>query len=275
MDDRALPLIAQGDGWLAIDKPADAVVVPARGEPPETSLWRTLERQRGERLWVVHRLDRGTSGVLLFARSARAHQALCGAFEHGHVHKRYLAFARGCPEQERLVVDVPLHAARKGKMRPAAPGERGARSARTELRVLARWSTALGVVSLLELRPSTGRQHQLRVHLRYLGCPLLVDPLYGGSEELSEAELLLAPDPQAPGTAEPLLQRPPLHAAAVELSNPDSGAPLHLSAPLAPDLCRLQERLDLAAKADGHELGSQCMSDSPARSATSRSRSLA
>jgi tRNA pseudouridine32 synthase/23S rRNA pseudouridine746 synthase len=169
-------LLAEGRGFLAVDKPAGLVVVPARDEDPEACLKRVVERERGEPLWVVHRLDRGTSGVVLFARDPGAHRALCVAFEHGRVEKTYLAVVSPAPVDDAGTIDAPLHAARKGKMRPAEPGEAGALVSRTDWRVLRRD----GDRALLEVRPRTGRQHQIRVHLRFAGMPLLFDPLYGG-----------------------------------------------------------------------------------------------
>src|SRR5690242_11092234 len=76
-----ISVLAEADGWVAVDKPPGIVVVPAPTE--EDSLWRSLESQRGERLWVVHRIDRGTSGVVVFARDPDTHRSLSMAFEHG------------------------------------------------------------------------------------------------------------------------------------------------------------------------------------------------
>jgi RluA family pseudouridine synthase len=168
-------VIAEGGGWIAVDKPPGAVVVPA--PTSDTSLWRELEAERGERLWVVHRIDRGTSGVVVFARDADTHRRLSMAFAQGRVEKSYLAFVRGAPPN--ATIDAALHPARRGRMRPAAPGEPGALHAHTDVRVVERWVDA----SLVEARPRTGRHHQIRVHLKMVGAPLLVDPVYGGPPE--------------------------------------------------------------------------------------------
>src|SRR5262245_55963337 len=118
-----LPLLEERPGWLAVNKPAGMLVIPGRsGEEP--SLWRQLEAERSERLFVVHRLDRDTSGVLLLARTAVAHRELSMAFEAGRIEKRYLALVRGRWEREERV-DVALVSARKGRMRAARPGEAG------------------------------------------------------------------------------------------------------------------------------------------------------
>ena len=220
------PILVESPGWLAVDKPPGVTVIPARGEDPEHSLRRTLERLRGERLWVVHRIDRDTSGVVLFARDAATHRALSLAFEGREVSKRYLAVTHGVPVPSSGTINLPLHAARKGKMRPAAPGEAGARTAVTDYRVCRRWDSPAGPIALVELFPRTGRQHQIRVHLRAVGAPLLADPLYGSREAALGMERLA------------------LHAAALAFPDPVSGTEVTVEAPLPLDLSALLERLD-------------------------------
>ena len=219
-------ILVEAPGWLAVDKPPGVTVIPARAEDPGHSLWRTLERARGERLWVVHRIDRGTSGVALFARDAATHRALSTAFEARAVRKGYLALTRGIPAPLSGTIDLALHPARKGKTRPAAPGEAGALIAATDYVVFRRWETPEGPVALVELFPRTGRQHQIRVHLRAIGAPLLVDPLYGSPPPLLGLERLA------------------LHAATITFPDPATGAEVTVEAPLAPDLQAVVERLD-------------------------------
>lgn len=166
------PVLYEAPGWLAVDKPSGVVVVPARGEDPASSLWRTVEALRGERLWVVHRIDRGTSGVVVFARNPDAHRQWSAAFEQGQVDKTYLAFTHGCPP--RGEIRVPLTEAERGRMRVASPGEPG-KPSRSFVTVTRTWPG----VSLVQVEPRTGRQHQIRVHLAHVGTPILRDPLYG------------------------------------------------------------------------------------------------
>jgi RluA family pseudouridine synthase len=218
-----IPTLYEDDGLLAVHKPAGLVVIPARDEDPSGALRQRLEAARGEALWVVHRIDRDTSGVVLFARSADAHRALNGLFASRAVDKVYVAFTRGAPSPPRGVIEVPLHTARKGKMRPALPGEADALDARTDYAVLATWERPDGVLAKIEARPHTGRQHQVRVHLRSVGAPLLMDPLYGRTAEG------LAPSRMA------------LHAAAVTL--PWRGRALTVEAPLATDLSDFERAL--------------------------------
>lgn len=174
-------VIARTPDLVAVSKPSGVAVVPARGEPAEESLRHRVEGLLGERLWVVHRLDRPTSGVVVFARSGEAHRALSLSFERREAAKVYVAYAGGAlPGAGRI--GVPLHPARRGKMRPARGREPGRKDAVTDYTVAARWRRAGGWVSKTELRPLTGRQHQIRVHLRWAGAPVLFDPLYGTRE---------------------------------------------------------------------------------------------
>jgi tRNA pseudouridine32 synthase/23S rRNA pseudouridine746 synthase len=210
---------------LVIDKPAGRIVIP--GRTPERSLREELEAAHG-RLWVVHRLDRGTTGVLVFARTADAHRALNQAFDRGEPEKTYLAVVRGAPPAE-LRVDVPIAPGRKGRMRAAERGDARGKAAATRLRLVeafpARPWTG-GPVALVEARPETGRTHQIRVHLAHAGFPLAVDPDYGD------------PGPLAGEGGRVLLGRTPLHAARLALRHPADGE-LVLEAPLPEDLAAL------------------------------------
>jgi tRNA pseudouridine32 synthase/23S rRNA pseudouridine746 synthase len=226
-----LALLHRDESLVAVDKPPGEPVIAARGEPAEACLKRRLERQLGRRLWVVHRIDRDASGLVVFALSAAAHRETSVAFERREVSKTYLAFVAGEPRAGEGSIDVPLHAARKGKARPARPGEPGARDARTDLRVREHWGRDAGRISLVEARPLTGRHHQIRVHLRSVGTPILFDPLYGRG--------LMPPGLEgAPG------RRLALHAQRLELPSPGGDGQLALEAPLAEDLARLREWLD-------------------------------
>ncbi|HEX9400704.1 MAG TPA: RluA family pseudouridine synthase [Anaeromyxobacter sp.] len=216
---------------LAVDKPAGRLVIPGRGTD-ERSLREELEAIHG-RLWVVHRLDRGTSGVLLFARSAEAHRTLNLAFDRGEPRKRYVALVRGDPPEERRI-DLAIAPARRGRMRPARAGDSRGKEAATVVRTIERFpprAWAGGKLALVEALPETGRTHQIRVHLAAVGLPLALDPDYG------DAGPLLGPD------GAPLLARTPLHAARLEVAHPAGGGPLVVEAPWPADLSRTVEAL--------------------------------
>jgi tRNA pseudouridine32 synthase/23S rRNA pseudouridine746 synthase len=216
---------------LAVDKPAGRLVIPGRGGG-ERSLREELEAAHG-RLWVVHRLDRGTSGVLLFARTADAHRALNLAFDRGEPAKRYLALVRGTPPAERRV-DLAIAPARRGRMRPARAGDPRGKPSATVIRLLEAFPArawAGGALALVEALPETGRTHQIRVHLAAEGWPLAVDPDYGDDAPLRGPDAAI------------LLARTPLHAARLAVRHPADGRPLVLEAPLPADLAAAVEAL--------------------------------
>ena len=240
VSDEAVPIVLlHDDGALvAVDKPAGVPVIAARGEPPEACLQKRLERQLGRRIYVVHRIDRDASGVVLFALDAASHRAASLAFEHRRVQKRYLAFVAGELTPAAGRIEQALHSARKGKTRPARPGEPGAQAAQTDYTTRQLYRLADSPVSLVEARPQTGRHHQLRVHLRAAGAPILFDPLYGRGR--MPAALAGAP-----------CARLALHAERLALEATPGGPPLVVEAPLAPDLRALAEWLEARADTEG------------------------
>lgn len=225
MDAMALPTVCiyTDHNIVAVSKPAGLPVIPA---PPPASpgdnLRTRLERELGCALWVVHRLDRDASGVVVFARSADAHRALCLAFEHREVEKAYAALTAGAPNPPDGTIEIPLHAARRGKSRPALPGEAGAREAVTVYTSERIWQRADDRVALVRARPRTGRHHQLRVHFRAIGTPLVHDRLYGRRMATALADLPC--------------QRLALHATRLVVPEAVFGTRLEFDAPLAPDL---------------------------------------
>jgi tRNA pseudouridine32 synthase/23S rRNA pseudouridine746 synthase len=210
-----LEILHEDAALVAVAKPPGRIVIPGRGAP-ERTLREEAEALLGP-LWVVHRLDRGTSGVLLLARDAETHRRLCGAFERHEVEKRYLALVRGVPAGQHRI-DLPIAPGRKGRMRAGA-GLPGATASSTEVCLVEAFPPA---AALVEALPASGRTHQIRVHLAHVGHPLLVDPDYGDS---------------GPWTAgEAVLSRTPLHAASIELVHPATGGRLRVDAPLPGDM---------------------------------------
>jgi tRNA pseudouridine32 synthase/23S rRNA pseudouridine746 synthase/23S rRNA pseudouridine955/2504/2580 synthase len=193
-------------GLIAVDKPPGMLVIPGRaGEETEGVCVRdAVARQLGRTVWVVHRIDRDTSGVLLLALDADTHRAASMAFEHGEVKKTYLALVQGVVRAP-LDIDLPLMEARKRKMKVAPPGLLGKPS-----RTLVRPVQTFAKATLVACEPLTGRQHQIRVHLMAKGHPLLVDHQYGRRQPLLEQDL------GGQGDAV-VLDRTPLHAASLEL----------------------------------------------------------
>ncbi len=169
------------DGFVAVDKPAGIVMHPGAGASSGTLAHRLLAHYpelvgvgHPRRPGIVHRLDKDTSGVVLIARTLAMYAHLARAFERRAVQKRYLLIVRGTPEPPRGRIDAPIgrHPTHRTRMAVARRG----RPAVTDYRVLDRSDGA----ALVEARPTTGRTHQIRVHLTALGHPILGDATYGG-----------------------------------------------------------------------------------------------
>lgn len=168
---------------------------------------------------IVHRLDAGTSGLLVVASEDAVYDALVAMFKAHGADRRYVALVRGSPEHDRFEVDAPL-GRRGGRIRVRASG---GRQASTAFEVRER----LGRASLLEAIPRTGRTHQIRVHLSSIGHPVLGDARYGGGGDAASALGLT---------------RPFLHAGRLAFDHPITGARIDLEEPLPPDLVRALER---------------------------------
>lgn len=222
---------------LAVDKPALLPVHPSGRYFRHTLLCLLLE-SRGESLdepgvRIVHRLDRETSGVVLFGKSRAATARLAGQFEAHTVRKEYLVLTHGTGAEDRFVVDAPLGRAATSRVRKAvgvvAPGE--GRAARTEFETLARGPHH----TLFLARPRTGRLHQIRVHARHAGFPVVGDKLYGLDEayflKLAAGERYTEEE-----RARLMLDRQGLHAWRITLLHPQTGEAFSCSAPLPPEL---------------------------------------
>lgn len=225
-----LPLLHQARDWVVVAKPAGLLVIPGRDQEGGPCARQLLAQQLGREVWVVHRLDRDTSGALAFALTAEAHRSLSMAFEAGQIQKSYLALVEGALDQP-LDLQVALAPARKGKMRPVYPAEEG-KPSRTLFRPVERFARA----TLVEAQPLTGRTHQIRVHLRSAGHPLLVDPQYGRKQPMTAAEL--------GGVGEEIvLARTPLHAHRLSVPALQAVPAAEIVAPLPDDLTRAVEVL--------------------------------
>ena len=188
-------LFENDEFWVA-HKPAGLATIPERLNPEAPNLWKLGENLVGSRLWVVHRLDKETSGVVVFAKNAEAHRRLNAFFEKRLVRKTYIAWVFGSWEGAGTC-RAPLREFGSGRV--AVDPARG-KPSETAWKVLQTRENC----TLVELNPATGRRHQLRVHLYHLGHPILGDPLYGPAAQrgvwdrlyLHALELLL---PLTPG----------------------------------------------------------------------------
>jgi 23S rRNA pseudouridine955/2504/2580 synthase/23S rRNA pseudouridine1911/1915/1917 synthase len=233
-----LDILYLDDHVAAVNKPPGVPVVPLRsGEG--ASLHELLGAHLcGERLYVVHRIDREASGVVVFAREKETHRALSLMFEHRQVKKTYLAVVRGRPDPAAGTIELPLECDPRDPTRMVV-ARRGGKPSRTDYRTL----DVFHGYSLVELKAVTGRMHQLRVHLAAIGNPLAVDPVYGGSESLYLSEFKRDYRPKKNREERPLISRLSLHARDIRFNHPVSGVELFVEAPLPHDFELLLKQL--------------------------------
>ena len=231
-EDIPLAVVYEDADLLVVDKPAGMVVHPAHGHRSGTLVNALLAHCPdlagigGElRPGIVHRLDKDTSGLLVVAKNDAAHRELQRQFKGRLVHKTYLALTEGVISAPHGVIEAPIGRDPSQRKRMAV-ATRGGREARTEYCV----QEYFGQHTLVEAEPVTGRTHQIRIHLAFIGHPIAGDRVYGFRRQ------------RLP------LQRQFLHAARLAFALPGSGEPIELTSPLPDDLAGVLERLRSEAR---------------------------
>lgn len=240
-----LEILFEDEHLLAINKESGMVVHPGAGTRENTLVHALLAHCRGqlsgiggvERPGIVHRLDRETSGLILVAKTDRAHRGLAELFAQRNLEKEYLALVAGAPELLSGSVQKPIgrHRVHRHKMAVVEDEAKG-RNARTDWELVERYGKTC---SLLRCRIHTGRTHQIRVHLASIRHPLLGDSIYGYRQD-------------------PRLETPPartmLHAARLKFRHPVTEEELELNAPIPPDF---RAQIEQLRKLFGHSPGSR------------------
>jgi 23S rRNA pseudouridine1911/1915/1917 synthase len=237
IDDVPLPVLYEDEHLLAIDKPPLVTVHPTARYHKNTVIERLRKQRPGEFLALIHRIDRETSGVLMLAKSIESERAFKRLLEErslggeDSVQKTYVAVTHGVPQAAlcELPVELDTENSLRVKMRIAAPGQ--GLSARTGITVV----EARAGYAICRLALHTGRQHQIRLHLAALGCPVVGDKLYGPDERL----LARAADGELTDADLELLEHPRqlLHAERYDFVHPMTQVASSLVAPLPADLC--------------------------------------
>jgi 23S rRNA pseudouridine1911/1915/1917 synthase len=229
VEPEALPLriVFEDDDVVVLDKPPGMVVHPAAGHRTGTLVNALLHHVKGlsgiggeVRPGIVHRLDRGTSGLMVVAKHDAAHQELARQFSDREVEKEYIALVWGVVQAGRRI-DAAI-GRDPGDRQKMSTRARRARSAVTRVT----WARHLKGVSLLKIAIATGRTHQIRVHLSAIGHPIVGDPTYGGVHRRVAGDL----------RAVMRLERPFLHAARLSFTHPSDGRRVDFDSPLPPDL---------------------------------------
>ncbi|MDP3879554.1 MAG: RluA family pseudouridine synthase [Dehalococcoidales bacterium] len=221
-----LNILYEDADLLVIDKPAGLTVHPAPGHPAHTLANAVLSRLSElpdsgdwQRPGIVHRLDKDTSGVIVVARNSTAHQYLADQFKSRTVAKTYLVLVRGRLTPQDGAIEAPIGRDRRNRERMAVVAEDKGREARTKYHVV----RYIGNYTLLEVRPQTGRTHQIRVHLAAIGYPVVGDKVYGVKSDH--------------------LSRQFLHASRLGFRLPSTGEYVEFEAPLPTDLAQALEKI--------------------------------
>ncbi|MEX2189701.1 MAG: RluA family pseudouridine synthase [Bacteroidota bacterium] len=213
---KGISIVFEDDAIVVLDKPSPFLVLPDRYDESIPNLYGILNDAFGK-IFIVHRIDKETSGLIVFAKTPEIHKALSEQFEGHSVDKTYEAIVRGFPERAAGRIDLPIREKHPGFM--ALDWKKGKPSV-TEFEVLQEFEG----FAHMELRPETGRMHQLRVHLKLIGLPIVGDPIYGDGKGffLSEikAKYKARVEDEIEVDEKPLLARTGLHASRLGFVHP-------------------------------------------------------
>lgn len=230
--------IFEDDEILVVSKPSGLLTIPDRYKDDAPNL-KSFLLQKNKSIYTVHRIDRETSGIICFAKNEQTHKYLNNLFSNRKVEKIYWAFVKGVPSIEEGIIDIPILNDMKnsGKMYTHKDGK----PAETKFRLI----STFGNISLIEFYPITGRTHQIRVHSKYLGCPLLIDPLYSNDTEFKLSSIKKKYNTEKYTDEKPLIDRLTLHAKKLKFTHPN-GKIVEFNSELPKDLNALYNQLKKA-----------------------------
>lgn len=223
-----IEIIFEDDDLIVLNKPSGLLVLQDRYDPKIPSL-QALLREKYDCVYTVHRIDKETSGLVVFAKTSNAHRSLNAQFERRETEKTYWAICTGEPKEEKGTIDLPISEdlKTKGKMRI---DNREGKPSVTGYEVIERFSG----YTYIEAKPETGRTHQIRVHLNSIGLPILGDRKYGGGEGLYLSTIKASY--RSTGEEKPLLSRAALHASRISITHPTTIVRQNFEAPLPKDM---------------------------------------
>lgn len=226
---RSIEKLYEDDSVIIVDKPAGLLTIPDRYDSSKENLYNILGDHFGE-IFIVHRLDKDTSGAIVFAKTAEAHRTLNIAFEERRTEKKYLALISGVPREKAGVIELAIaeHPAGKGMMMASKKGK----EAITEYSVIESFSK----FSLVEAKLITGRTHQIRVHFAAIGFPLAVDAMYGKRDKLFLSEIKKSINLGKEEEERPLLSRTSLHSWKLSIPHPTTGEIIKIEAKIPKDI---------------------------------------
>ncbi len=235
-------ILFEDDHLIVINKPARFLTIPDRYDKTKPSLIGALSLKR-EKVFVNHRLDKDTSGLILFTKTEEAHKALSIDFENRDLEKHYKTIVHGVPAEEIGLINLPT-APRKGRGKGMVVSDDG-KETLTKYRVLENY----GRYSLLEVKIMTGRQHQIRVHMRAIGCPVVCDKIYGDGEPFYLSNIKRRMHFSEDKEERPLLSRVGLHATKLKLKHPISREEIEFESTLPKDMKAVVNQLAKLSKA--------------------------
>ena len=222
-----IEIIYEDDNLIAINKPTDVSVTKDRAGKPDILELLGKQLDNVEKLRLIHRLDKGTSGIMLLAKTPEAQSLFSSGFEKRLYKKTYLALVSGYVSTPKGRINAPIARSLRDAKQMCISSKRGKESI-TDFRLLAEF----GIVSLIAAMPVTGRTHQIRVHCANRNMPLAIDPVYGGKKPIMLSDYKAGYGVSRGKKENPLIERLTLHAYQLELPKTEFTEPMTLVAKL-------------------------------------------